>query len=58
MFFSFISIVKVSERHASTCPPFSPLSQVELELESVKKQHAADADSSSLATKEEVSILR
>lgn len=34
------------------------LSQVELELDSLKKQQASAADSSSLATKEEVSILR
>lgn len=34
------------------------LSQVELELESVKKQQASAADSSSAVTKEEVSILR
>lgn len=38
--------------------PFSPLAQVELELESVKKQQAANADSSCSATKEELSILR
>lgn len=43
--------------------PYSPLSpvclQVELELESLKNQQAAAAaDSSSLVTKEEVSILR
>lgn len=58
MFFDFISILKVSKRHMSKCPPFSPLAQVELELESVKKQQAANADSSCLATKEELSILR
>eukprot|EP00066_Takifugu_rubripes_P021862 XP_011611128.1 PREDICTED: mitotic spindle assembly checkpoint protein MAD1 [Takifugu rubripes] len=34
------------------------LQTVELELESVKKQHAANADSSCSATKEELSILR
>ena len=34
------------------------LLQVELELEALKKQQASTADSSSLATKEEVSILR
>lgn len=34
------------------------LFQVELELESLKKQQAFAADSSSLVTKEEVSILR
>lgn len=34
------------------------LSQVELELESLKKQQASAADSSSLVTKEEVNILR
>lgn len=34
------------------------LSKVELELESLKKQQASCADSSSLVTKEEVSILR
>uniref|UniRef100_H3CS51 Mitotic spindle assembly checkpoint protein MAD1 n=1 Tax=Tetraodon nigroviridis TaxID=99883 RepID=H3CS51_TETNG len=34
------------------------LQTVELEMESVKKQQAANADSSSLATNEEVSILR
>lgn len=41
----------------SNVPPFL-LCQVELELESVKKQQAANADSGSLATNEEVSILR
>lgn len=34
------------------------LSQVELELESVKKQQASVAESNSLVTKEEVSTLR
>lgn len=34
------------------------LSQVELELESVKKQQASAADSSTLVTREEVNILR
>lgn len=34
------------------------LSQVELELESLKKQQASAADSSSLVTREEVNILR
>lgn len=34
------------------------LSQVELELESLKKQQASASDSMSLVTKEEVSILR
>lgn len=43
-----------------TCPNVPPflLCQLELELESVKKQQAANSDSSSLATNEEVSILR
>uniref|UniRef100_A0A3Q3LAN8 Mitotic arrest deficient 1 like 1 n=1 Tax=Mastacembelus armatus TaxID=205130 RepID=A0A3Q3LAN8_9TELE len=37
---------------------FFCLSKVELELESLKKQQASAADSSSLVTKEEVNILR
>uniref|UniRef100_A0A4W6DKL8 Mitotic spindle assembly checkpoint protein MAD1 n=1 Tax=Lates calcarifer TaxID=8187 RepID=A0A4W6DKL8_LATCA len=45
--------VSVYQAHFLFC-----LSQVELELDSLKKQQASAADSSSLATKEEVSILR
>lgn len=58
---SFSSDGSPSQRSLlDTCPHVAPffLSQVELELESVKKQHAANADSSSLATTEEVSVLR
>lgn len=56
-FFRFISISKVSARTHVQMFPLSSC-QVELEMESVKKQQAANADSSSLATNEEVSILR
>ncbi|TNM85308.1 hypothetical protein fugu_007579 [Takifugu bimaculatus] len=48
-----------SEAAAANSKDFSNVSSwVELELESVKKQHAANADSSCSATKEELSILR
>lgn len=62
----FICSQKVSARHRAKGVPMLLhqthfllfLSQVELELESLKKQQASAADSSSLVTKEEVNILR